>query len=213
MYIPRVFDEPDIAVMHELIRACPLATLVTLTAAGIEANHIPLLLLEQAAPRGMLCGHVARSNPLWREHTESAEVLAIFHGPQNYVTPSWYATKAESGKVVPTWNYASVHARGKLTVRDDAQWLRPHLEMLTAHNEKSFEHPWAVEDAPREFTDKLIEAIVGIEIVITDLKGKWKVSQNRPPADRVSVVDGLRTHGHAEMAELVQTRAGSRDVS
>jgi transcriptional regulator len=207
MYIPKLFDEPDVAVMHDLIRAHPLATLVTMTATGMEANHIPLLLLDQPAPRGSLCGHVARANPLWREHLENAEVLAIFHGPQNYVTPSWYATKAESGKVVPTWNYASVHVRGKLSVRDDAKWLRPHLEMLTAHNEKAFEHPWAVDDAPRDFTDKMIEAIIGIEIVITDLKGKWKVSQNRPPADQASVIDGLHKHGHDEMADLVRSRA------
>jgi len=136
-------------------------------------------------------------------------VLVIFHGAESYITPSWYASKAESGKVVPTWNYVSVQAKGKLRVIHDANWIRAQLESLTAHNESGFDHPWAVSDAPQEFTSKLLEAIVGIEIVITDLKGKWKVSQNRSAQDRSSVANGLINQGHYEMAGLVKSSGES----
>ncbi|HCI14069.1 MAG: transcriptional regulator [Gallionellales bacterium GWA2_60_142] len=209
MYIPRQFEEPNIEVMHELIRAQPLATLVTLNANGLEANHIPLALSTEPVPYGVLSGHLARSNPLWQEHPADTDVLVIFHGAESYITPSWYASKAESGKVVPTWNYVSVQAKGKLRVIHDINWIRAQLESLTAHNEAGFDHPWAVSDAPQEFTSKLLEAIVGIEIVITDLKGKWKVSQNRSAQDRSSVANGLINHGHYEMAELVKSSGES----
>ena len=138
MYIPKHFDEPRIEVMHDLVRARPLATLVTLSASGLNANHIPLLLSTEPAPFGVLRGHVARSNPMWSDLAKDVEVLAIFHGPDAYITPSWYASKQETGKVVPTWNYAVVHAYGRLHVIDDASWLRSHLEALTAHNESVF---------------------------------------------------------------------------
>jgi transcriptional regulator len=211
LYIPKPFDEPSIEVMHKLIRTQPLATIVTLSPAGIEANHIPLVLFDQTTPFGILHGHVARSNPLWYDHPKDADILAIFHGPENYITPSWYASKAEDGKVVPTWNYVTVHARGRLHVIDDAKWLRTQVEALTAHNEKTFVHQWAVSEAPHDFTEKLIESIVGIEIIITGLKGKWKVSQNRPPHDRESVIEGLRVQGLHEMAEIVRSRSGDSD--
>lgn len=202
MYIPRQFEEARLDVLHELIRSRPLATLVTLGAEGIEANHIPLVLSAKPAPFGALSGHVARSNPLWREHP-AADVLLIFHGAESYITPSWYAAKAETGKVVPTWNYAAVHVRGKLSVIDDPARIRAGLEALTDHNESAFEHPWAVSDAPEEFTNRLLEQIVGIEVVITDIRGKWKVSQNRPEADRQSISDRLISRGH-EMGQLVK---------
>ncbi|MFM9969478.1 MAG: FMN-binding negative transcriptional regulator [Burkholderiales bacterium] len=208
MYIPKHFDEPSTDAMHGLIRAHPLATLVTLNSKGIEANHIPLIVFDQPSPYGLLHGHVARANPLWHEHPRDADVLAVFHGPESYITPSWYASKADAGKVVPTWNYVSVQARGKLSVIDDAQWLRSQLESLTVHNEKAFTHQWAVADAPHDFTEKLIESIVGIEIIITELKGKWKVSQNRSSRDIKSVTEGLRGHGQDDMANLVQSRNG-----
>lgn len=204
MYIPQQFDEPNIDVMHELIRTRPLATLITLNEAGIEANHIPLELLSAPMPYGALRGHIARSNPLWHEHPADTDVLLIFNGAESYITPSWYASKTETGKVVPTWNYVSVQAKGKLRIIDDAQWIRSHLESFTAHHEADFDHPWAVSDAPHEFTTKLLEALVGIEISITDLKGKWKVSQNRSVQDRSSVAKGLINHGHHEMAALVK---------
>lgn len=206
MYIPKQFEEPRVDVMHELMRACPLATVVTQSANGLNANHIPLHLSPSPAPFGTLQGHVARANPVLRDFAEPREVLAVFHGPECYITPSWYATKAETGKVVPTWNYAVVHAHGRVRVMDDAAWLRAQLEALTNHNESTFAEPWAVSDAPQEYTDKLIGNIVGFEIVITRLSGKWKVSQNQPQQNRSSVIEGLEASGRpasSAMAALV----------
>jgi transcriptional regulator len=207
MYIPKQFEEPRVDVMHELIRARPLATLVTLSAGGLNANHIPLHLLESPAPFGTLQGHVARANPVLSDLEKNIEVLAVFHGPDAYITPSWYVTKKETGKVVPTWNYAVVHAYGYLRVVDDAAWLRAQLEALTAHNEASFPERWAVSDAPREFTERLIANIVGFEMVISRLSGKWKVSQNQPQQNQASVIEGLKASGQQEssaMAALVE---------
>lgn len=212
MYIPKQFEQSDIEALHELIRAKPLATLVTQHSNGVEANHIPLALSAESGPYGTLRGHVARSNPLWHEHLAETDVLVIFHGAESYITPSWYAAKQESGKVVPTWNYVSVQARGKLRVIHDRNWIRAQLETLTTHNEAGFDQPWAVSDAPHEFTTELLEAIVGIEIVITNLKGKWKVSQNRSEQDRMSVASGLSDQGCDEMAELVKS-SGRKDVA
>jgi transcriptional regulator len=195
--------------MHALMRKSPLATLVTWSAEGPEANHVPLLLDAEAGPRARLLGHVARANPLWREHPEGVDVLAIFHGPGSYISPSWYASKSEAGKVVPTWNYVSVHARGRLRVVDDPLWIRAQLDGLTAQNERGLEHPWRVEDAPADFIAGLIAAVVGIEITISTLQGKWKVSQNRPFADRVSVAAALRRGGDETMADLVLERGGN----
>jgi transcriptional regulator len=207
MYTPKHFEQPRTGVMHELMRARPLATLVALASNGLEANHIPLHLVDTPAPFGTLRGHVARANPLWRDFNKDVEVLAIFHGPDSYITPSWYATKQETGKVVPTWNYAVAHAYGTLRIIDDATWVRAQLEALTNHNEAGFAHPWSVSDAPHEYTEKLIESIVGFEIVITGLSGKWKVSQNQPAQNQASVIAGLNTSNQpdaAEMAALVK---------
>ena len=193
--------------MHELIRARPLATLVTLSSSGLNANHIPLHLLGSPAPFGTLQGHVARANPILSDFKNNMEVLAVFHGPDAYITPSWYATKKETGMVVPTWNYAVVHAYGVVRVVDDASWLRAQLEALTTHNEAPFPEPWAVTDAPHEFTEKLIGKIVGFEMVISRLSGKWKVSQNQPQQNQVSVVEGLKANGlqdSSAMAVLVE---------
>lgn len=208
MYIPKQFEEPRVDVMHELIRARPLATLVTMSSNGLNANHIPFHLVESPAPFGALQGHVARANPILGDFENNTEVLAVFHGPDTYITPSWYATKKETGKVVPTWNYAVVHAYGYVRVVDDVSWLRAQIEALTNHNESSFSKPWAVSDAPREFTEKLIGNIVGFEMVITRLSGKWKVSQNQPQQNQASVIEGLKASGQQEslaMAVLVDT--------
>lgn len=209
MYLPGHFSESRLDVLHALMRERPLATLVTMSAAGLDANHIPLHLSPEPAPFGTLRGHVARANPVWRELAPDAEALAIFHGPEAYITPSWYPAKVEHGKVVPTWNYAVVHAHGAIRVVDDAGWLRAHLEALTAANEASRAEPWQVADAPREFTDRLIGGIVGIEIVIARIEGKWKVSQNQTEANRAGVVAGLRGDGDAAsmaMAAVVEAR-------
>lgn len=192
MYIPKQFEELRIDVMQELIRACPLATLVTLSADGLNANHIPLHVSPMPAPFGTLQGHVARANPILRDLETNKQVLAIFHGPNNYITPQWYATKKQTGKVVPTWNYAVVHAYGTMRAIDDAVWLRQQIETLTAHNEAAFAEPWAVADAPPEYTDNIIAHIVGIEMVVARLIGKWKVSQNQPSENRASVIEGLK---------------------
>ncbi|MDO8264719.1 MAG: FMN-binding negative transcriptional regulator [Gallionella sp.] len=202
MYIPKHFEQPRIELMHELIRARPLATLVTLSSGGLAANHIPLHLSDAPAPFGTLRGHVARANPVWSDFAKDIGVLAIFHGPDAYITPSWYATKKETGKVVPTWNYAVVHAHGALRVIDDAAWVRAHLETLTDYHEMNFPKPWAVSDAPREFTEKLVESVVGIEIVIIRLSGKWKVSQNQSAQNQAGVIEGLGCCGHREAAAM-----------
>jgi len=204
VYIPAHFEQPDTSIMHELIRAYPLATVVTLSSAVLNANHIPLHLSAEAAPFGVLTGHVARANPICREE---GDVLVIFQGPNAYISPSWYASKQETGKVVPTWNYTAAHAYGTLRVIDDAAWLRNQLEMLTADHEARFAEPWAVSNAPADFTDKLIEAVVGIEITINRLEGKWKASQNQPLRNRTGLVQGLRENGQTAMAELVEKSA------
>ncbi|HEY8097464.1 MAG TPA: FMN-binding negative transcriptional regulator [Methylobacter sp.] len=206
MYIPAQFEQPDVELMHELICNRPFATLVTLGANGIDANHIPLHLEPTPEPFGVLRGHIARANPLWHDLAADVETLTIFHGPDAYISPSWYATKQEAGKVVPTWNYAVVHAYGSLRIIDDAVWVRAQLEALTQQHEADFPDPWEVSDAPEDFTEKLLGALVGIEMVITRLTGKWKVSQNQPLQNQRSVIQGLNASGQNEavaMAALV----------
>ncbi|MCX6547093.1 MAG: FMN-binding negative transcriptional regulator [Acidobacteria bacterium] len=206
MYLPPHFAEPSLEVMHDLIRANPLSTLVTLSSEGLNANHIPLHLSADPTPFGTLHGHVARSNPIWRDMAREVEVLAIFHGPETYITPAWYPTKAETGKVVPTWNYSVVHAYGMIRVIEDTSWLRSNLETLTAHNEAAFSNPWRVSDAPRDYIENLLGAIVGIELIITRLFGKSKTSQNQPPQNQAGVILGLRKSDNEEalrMAALV----------
>lgn len=195
MYIPKQFEEPDIAVMHDFIRAYPLATIVTNSANGFNANHVPLHLAKLRGAYGGLWGHVARANPILPDIAEGVEALIIFHGPNAYISPSWYATKKETGKVVPTWNYAAVHAYGVLRIVDDASWLREQLEALTFENEVTFPNPWAIADAPPDYIEKMMTAIVGVEMVITKLLGKWKASQNQPPHNQESVISGLRESG------------------
>jgi len=195
MYLPKHFAQPEIEVLHQLMRSRPLATLVTLSGGGLEANHVPLHLSPKPAPFGTLRGHVARANPIWRDTVGEVEALAIFHGPDCYVTPSWYPAKAETGRVVPTWNYAVAHAYGRLRIVDDPAWLRAHLGELTAHNEAASAVPWRLEDAPADYTEKLIGAIVGVEMPIARLLGKWKTSQNQSAENRAGVVRGLRARG------------------
>lgn len=210
MYIPKPFEESRVEVMHALIRAYPLATLVVHASSGLDANHIPFHLSELPAPFGTLQGHIARANPLMGEVAAGTEALAVFHGPASYITPSWYATKMETGKVVPTWNYAVVHAYGVLRVVDNAPWLRAQLGALTDHNEASFADPWAVTDAPADHVEKIMAAIVGVEMVITKLLGKWKVSQNQPEKNQIGVIAGLKERGTPQseaMAALVESRA------
>jgi transcriptional regulator len=200
MYLPKHFAEDNIAEMHALMRANPLATLVSHGPDGLDANHIPLLLVD-----GKLQGHVARANPLWQRGNVAGEVLVIFQGDDSYISPSGYATKAEHGKVVPTWNYAAVHAYGELQVIDDPHWIFAQISALTAANEAALPQPWAVSDAPADYVEKMLGAIVGIEIGITRLLGKWKVSQNQPAANRASLIAALDKAGDP-MAGLIRAR-------
>lgn len=202
MYVPDPFGEPRVEVLHELIRTRPLATLVTLSSGGLDANHVPLILSSGSSPLGTLQGHVARANPVWTEFARDTEALAVFRGPEAYVTPAWYPQGRTSGRVVPTWNYAVAHAYGTLRVVENPVWMRAHLERLTDQSEATFPDPWRVSDAPRAFVDMLLGSIVGIEIDIGRLIGKWKVSQNQTLQTRASIVKGLRSSGGAEAAEM-----------
>jgi transcriptional regulator len=191
MHIPSAFEEKRIDVMHQLMREHSLATLVVQTKDGLDANHIPLHIKQTETEFGTLVGHVARNNPVWKMFKQDVEVLAIFHGPNAYISPSWYPTKQENHKVAPTWNYATVHASGFMRVIEDENWLLELLDMLTREHETHFKQPWHVSDAPEDFVKKLVSAIVGIEIPISKLIGKWKVSQNQPQRNQIGVIEGL----------------------
>ena len=196
MYLPRHFEESRIEVLHDFVRHQPFGLLVTRGPEGLAANPLPFLLdADGAAGLGTLRGHVARANPVWREAAFDNSALVVFQGPQGYVSPAWYPAKAEHGKVVPTWNYVMVQARGRLRAIDDAEWLRRLVSRLTERHEAAQATPWAVTDAPAEFIDTMLRAIVGIEIELESLSGKWKVSQNRSAADREGVVGALERLG------------------
>ncbi len=203
MYRPPAFREDRIEVMHALMRAHPLATLVTGGELGLMASAIPCLIEADGSEFGVLRAHMARPNDQLEALRSGTEVLAIFQGPQAYVTPSWYAAKAKDGKVVPTWNYVTVHAWGAPRVVEDADWLRGQIGRLTEAQERGRPEPWAVEDAPERFIAGQMRGIVGIEIPIRRLEGKWKLSQNRSAADRKGVVEGFTAEGDAAMAWLV----------
>jgi transcriptional regulator len=208
MYQPPAFREDRLEVQHALIRAHPLGLLITAGPTGLLANPFPFLLDADGTPLGTLRLHIARANPQWREFDAIDECLVVFQGPQDYVTPSWYATKRETGKVVPTWNYVMVHAWGRPRVVNDAVWLRRQLDDLTASREAKRDAPWKVDDAPADFVAQQMRAIVGVEIPIGRIEGKWKMSQNRPEADRAGVIAGFRESGPAgeEIAALVAER-------
>jgi len=211
MYLPAHFEEKRPEVLAELVRTHPLGLLVTLADAGLQANSIPFFLdADPAGGPGILRAHVARANPLWREARTDVEALVVFQGPQAYVSPGWYPSKAEHGKVVPTWNYVMVQARGLLRAIDDAAWVHALVSRLTTHHEAAQAKPWAVTDAPAPYIDTMTRAIVGIEIVLTALTGKWKVSQNRSTADRAGVAGGLTAAGHAGSAALASGPPGAR---
>lgn len=191
MYQPVHFREERLDVLHGLIASHPLGLLVTAPEGRPIANPVPFMIHPDLSPLGTLRAHLARANPQAQAVHDGAEALVVFQGPQAYVTPSWYATKHESGKVVPTWNYVIVQARGILRLHDDPAWLRVQIDALTARHETGRPEPWAVSDAPEPFIAAQIRAIVGVEIAITEIEGKWKVSQNRPVVDREGVAAGL----------------------
>jgi transcriptional regulator len=206
MYQPEAHRENRLPVLHDLIRAHPLGLLVSGGAAGLEANPVPFVLDPGQGAFGTLRAHVARANPHWRALAADGRCLVVFQGPEAYVTPAWYVSKREHGKVVPTWNYAIVEARGTARVIEDEAWLRAQIDALTVLREAGRADPWAVGDAPAPFVGALIRGIVGIEVPVEALAGKWKVSQNRPAADRDGVAAGLAAEGEAAMARLVAER-------
>jgi transcriptional regulator len=192
MYTPIQFRLDDAGEAHALMRAAPFAILVTSGSDGLIATHLPTVLkVDAASPLGRVECHLARPNPQWQAFAPEAEALAIFQGPEAYIRPGWYPSKAEHGKVVPTWNYSVVHAYGRLQAIDDKDWLLGHVSELTQQQEMPFAAPWSTGDAPAEYLDKMARGIVGLTLHITRLEGKAKMSQNRDARDRAGVSDGL----------------------
>jgi transcriptional regulator len=210
MYLPEAFYETRIEIMHDLMRSYPLAQLISNGAGGLNASLVPFLIYSVEGEFGTLRAHVARANPHWRELQDVAECLVVFQGEQGYISPSWYPTKQATQRVVPTWNYATVHAWGKPCIIEEAGWLRRLLEDLTRFHESNRIQPWKMNDAPTDFIDAQLKAIVGIEIPVGRMEGKWKMSQNRSTADQAGVIEGLRSandpHQNAIMAETVASR-------
>jgi transcriptional regulator len=192
MFCPAIFREERPEVLRTLIRAHPLATLVSHGPAGLVANLVPFTLVEREDGPDLVRAHLARANDQVEELRQATEALVLFHGPQAYVTPSWYPTKHEHGRAVPTWNYIAVEMRGLPTVIDDADWIRAQIDALTDQQERSRAEPWAVADAPAPFVAGQLRAIVGLEIPVVRIEGKWKVSQNQPAGNRAGVIAGLR---------------------
>ncbi len=203
MYQPSAFREDRPEILHALIRAHPLATLITAGPGGLLANLVPFILVN-AGDRGTLRAHIAKANDQVEPLRSGAETLVVFQGPEAYITPSWYASKKEHGRVVPTWNYVVVQVRGTPRVIDDPAWVRAQIGELTASQENHRPAPWSVADAPEAFVEAQLNAIIGVEIPIATIEGKWKVSQNRSAADRQGVVEGLQAEGiNDAMATLI----------
>jgi len=214
MYVPKHFEERDITVLHSLIRSHPLGAWVTHAGQSLLVNHIPFLVDPARGEYGTLIGHVARANPVWKSFSKEMASVVIFQGPQAYISPSWYPTKHAHGKAVPTWNYAVVHAEGVPSAIEDASWLLAHVTQLSDLHESKQAVPWSVADAPRDYIDTMLKAIVGIEIPISTVSGKWKASQNRPLPDKLGTIAGLHERGDAtskQMAALVQRHAAPKE--
>jgi transcriptional regulator len=212
MYLPDKFRVADVPQMHALMRGRPFAALISAGPLGLYASHLPTVLKDEGA-FGVIECHLARPNPHCQELGKVKEALMIFQGPEGYITPNWYPTKAQSGKVVPTWNYAVVHAYGEPQVMDDVQWLRRHVGELTVQQEKNETKPWAVTDAPERYIDVMLRGIIGFRFVISRLEGKWKMSQNRETQDAEGVVKGLGVRHQGDdlqiadyVAQQVKTR-------
>lgn len=213
MYQPDHHRVDDLALMHALMRARPFVALVSGGAEGLYATHLPTV-LKDIGQYGVVEFHLARANPHWKYLAEGNEALMIFQGSEGYITPNWYPSKAEHAKVVPTWNYAVVHAYGRPEVMQDTDWIRHHVTELTAQQERNEAEPWAVTDAPESFIEAMLRGIIGFRLAITRLEGKWKMSQNRDMKDREGVVRGLRKRGAGddlELAEIVFRHIKSRN--
>jgi transcriptional regulator len=211
VYIPKFNLETRRDVIHSLIESHPLATLVTMGTSGLIATHLPLVLHRSESPNGTLRGHISRANPQWRELNSSIDALAIFTGPEHYITPNWYPEKAEDGKVVPTWNYAVVHAYGPITLIEDPAWLLTHLNSLVTQHESTFPRPWKISDAPEDYIASQLRGIIGIELPIHRLEGKWKVSQNKSEPTLRSIERGLEELDTPESLAMRDLVNGKRD--
>ena len=203
MYIPTHFNVDDSDTVLELMANYPLATLVTQQADGLVANPIPMI-AELKNGQLHLKGHVARSNPVWKLTELAPKCLTLFQGAQGYISPQWYAAKAVDGKVVPTWNYQAVHCHGELVIHDDPLWLRGLLTSLTDIHERVFETPWSITDAPADYVEKMLKAIVGIEVVVTQVEAKFKLSQNKSVLEMKNIVAGLEAMGDVTNNALAQ---------
>jgi transcriptional regulator len=208
MYLPKEFKQDDPAALRAALARPGLATLVSLGTEGIEASHVPMLHDEAPAPFGRLCGHIARANPQWRRAVPGSQALAIFLGPDAYVSPAWYETKRRTGKVVPTWNYAAIHAYGALSFFDEPARLLALVTRLTERSEAPRPAPWAVGDAPADYIGGMLKGIVGFELAIARLEGKWKMSQNRPAEDQAGVIAGLAREGGPAEAAVAEVMRG-----
>ena len=191
MYMPASFHQDDLGELHRQIQSTPFALLASKGKDGVQASHLPLLLEPDEGEFGTLYGHFAKANPHWRDLQDGCEALAVFSGPDAYISPSWYPTKAEHGKVVPTWNYIAVHARGPVRLIEDRKSLLQIVSRLSDQHEAGRPQPWAVSDAPRDYLDAMLRAIVGFALPIRRLEGKWKLGQNRLPVDQTGVRQGL----------------------
>jgi transcriptional regulator len=214
MYTPKAFEVTDLPLLHAAMKQSELATLVTNTTHGLVATHLPLMLDVTRGEYGTLTGHVSRANLQWRESDSEAEALIIFLGLDTYVSPNWYPAKQETGRVVPTWNYAAIHAYGRVTFFEDAERLRALVTELTQKHEASFPAPWQVSDAPATYIDSQLKAIVGFECQITRLEGKQKFNQNRSVEDRLGVIEGLlelQDERKRQVAELMEGLESQRD--
>jgi transcriptional regulator len=212
MYTPGHFKIEDTAKVHAMMRAQPFAVLVTQGGDGLTATHLPTVLqVGGEGSLGLIECHVARPNQQWKTYTPELDALMIFQGPEAYIRPGWYPTKAEHGKVVPTWNYAAVHAYGRLETVEDKDWLLRHVSELSDQQEARYAAPWSTADAPANFLDVLVRGIVGLKLTIRRLEGKLKMSQNRPTGDRAGVVEGLAQRGNGEDAVIASLVARLTD--
>ena len=204
MYTPAHFAVTDPAALHRIIREHPLGLLVTPSPDGMDANHIPFEFDPTVGAHGLLSAHVARANPVWQQCASGADVLIVFRGNEHYISPNWYPSKHETHRQVPTWNYEVVHAHGRLTVRDDDRFVRGVVARLTRAHEASEPKPWKMGDSAPDYIDGMVRAIVGIEVLVTRLEGKSKLSQNREPRDVRGAVDSLRARGVLPMAQSME---------
>ena len=212
MYLPEQFEETRPEELQQIMTAYPFGTLVTHGPSGLDANHLPFVLDPDASEHGQLRAHVARGNAVWREIRDGDEVLVVFDGADAYISPNWFPSKHEFHRQVPTWNYRTVHVRGTARVRDDARFVRGVVARLSRTHEARVEpsRPWKMSDSPKEFINDMLELVVGIEIDITSIVGKWKLSQNKEERDRMGAVKALRERGAHDMADAMQATLGER---